>query len=187
MCIFPKSWRFNFAVVMPHRWAGLLSMCRSFLSVLKKKREGEMKRNLLPLSQLLFSLLSCDKLCLLISVTNTNVVMCSAKDTGLIDRKTSSYIFPICHLLCRPFKCTDGEEKKKYSLIQNLHYCHLICIHMGRCILPLMGGTSQPSPCTLHGSMGCSSWCCLRWEDHRSLRLLIKSTALNCWGSWCLT
>lgn len=45
----PQVLVFNFAVVMPHRWAGLLSMCRSFLSVLKKKREGEMKRNLLPL------------------------------------------------------------------------------------------------------------------------------------------
>lgn len=86
----------------------------------------------------------------------------------------------------KAFQMCRWREEKKNSIIQNLYYCHLICVHMGRCILPLMWGTSQPSLCTLDGSMGCSSQCCLRWEDYSLLRL-IKSTALSYWDSWCLT
>lgn len=134
MCIFSKAWWFNFVVVMSHRWAGLLSMCRSFLSLLKKKSEGRMKFTAFP-PRFYFSLLSCYMLCLLISATNKKVVVCSAKYTGLTDRKISSCIFPVC-LLCRSFKCRDGR-KKKNSITQNLFCSHLICAHMGSCILSL--------------------------------------------------
>lgn len=67
-----------------------------------------------------FSLLSCYMLCLLISATNKKVVVCRAKYTGLMDRKISSYIFPICHF-CVGLSNVEMEGRKKKSVIQNLY------------------------------------------------------------------
>lgn len=59
-----------------------------------------------------FSLLSRYMLCLLISATNMKVVVCRAKYMGLMDRKISSYIFPICHF-CVGLSNVKMERRKK--------------------------------------------------------------------------
>jgi len=41
MYIFHKSCCLNFAVVMPHRWAVMLSICRSSLFSIENRKEKE--------------------------------------------------------------------------------------------------------------------------------------------------
>jgi len=100
-------------VVMPHRWAGLLSMCRSFLSVLKK-REKECRIIHCLYSSSYFSLVCCYELCLLISIANMKVVMCSSKFSGLMYRKIS--IFSQSAIFCKGLSSVQMEGRKKVIL-----------------------------------------------------------------------
>lgn len=162
MCIFHKSWWLNFAVVVPHRWAGLLSMCRSFLSVLKKVREGGMKRNLVPLPLALIFLYFLAINYVYLYLLQIQRWWCAAPNMRAWWTGRSLPMFSQSAIFCKGLSNVQTKGRKKNnSIIQNLYYRRLACIHVGRCIFALVWGTSQPSPCTLDGNMGCSSQCSL--------------------------
>lgn len=174
MYIFHKSWYFNFAGVMPCRWAGLLSMCRSF-QYLKEQRRRNEEKCIASTSRSYFSLLSCYKLCLLASIINKGCDV-QYQIHGLHRQKYLPIFFQSAIF------CT-GLTNVQIGGICNANSVLLLpdlCTHGEMHVRSLTRGTAPPSLCTFRGSMASSSWHCLGWEDCHPPRLL-ASTALSCW------